>query len=104
MRIVVSGMIAADPFQGGATWAVLQYVLGLLQLGHEVLFIEPVRPASLIPAGRPLGDSTNAGYFRHVVDEFGLAESAALLAHGTRNTVGLPHNELLSRAGSADVL
>ena len=33
MRIVVSGMIAADPFQGGATWAVLQYVLGFRALG-----------------------------------------------------------------------
>jgi hypothetical protein len=29
MRILVSGMLAGDPHQGGASWAVLQYVLGL---------------------------------------------------------------------------
>jgi len=40
--IFVSGMIAADPFQGGATWAVLQYVLGLKRLGHAAVFVEPV--------------------------------------------------------------
>src|SRR3954447_2226233 len=102
--IIVSGMIAADPFQGGATWAVLQYVLGLRQLGHDVLFIEPVKPASLIPAGSALADSANAAYFRRVVAEFGLAADAALLAHGTRDTVGLPYAELLRRAGSADLL
>src|SRR4051812_44915598 len=104
MRIVISGMIAADPFQGGATWAVLQYVLGLRQLGHEVLFIEPVRPASLHPAGSSLTNSVNAAYFRHVVAEFELAADAALLAHGTRDTVGLAYDELLRRATSADLL
>ena len=34
--ILLSGMIAADPHQGGATWAVLQYLLGLQPLGHDV--------------------------------------------------------------------
>src|SRR3954469_13278944 len=104
MRIVVSGMIAADPFQGGATWAVLQYVLGLRQLGHDVLFIEPVKSASLLPAGRPLEDSQNATYFRQVTMEFGLRDDAAFLAEGTRDTVGLSYDELLRRAGRADLL
>ena len=35
--VIVSGMIAATPRQGGATWAVLQYLLGLRRLGCEVL-------------------------------------------------------------------
>ena len=42
MRIFVSGMIAADPGQGGAAWAVLQYVLGFRELGHEVFLVEPI--------------------------------------------------------------
>jgi len=104
MRIVISGMIAADPFQGGATWAVLQYALGLRQLGHEVLLIEPVKTTSLLPAGSPLEDSQNATYFRHVVTEFGMANDAAFLAHGTRDTVGLSYDELLRRARRADLL
>jgi aminoglycoside phosphotransferase (APT) family kinase protein len=41
VRILVAGMVAADPHQGGATWAVLQYVLGLEQLGHEVWLVDP---------------------------------------------------------------
>lgn len=48
MRILVAGMVAADPRQGGATWAVLQYVRGLEELGHEVWLVDPgpVRPGS----------------------------------------------------------
>ena len=41
MRILVAGMVAANPHQGGATWAILQYVLGLEQLGHEVWLVDP---------------------------------------------------------------
>ena len=36
-------MIAAVPHHGGATWAVLQYLLGFRELGHEVVFVEQVR-------------------------------------------------------------
>ena len=42
VRIVVAGMVAGVPGQGGATWAVLQYVLGLRRLGHGVLLVEQV--------------------------------------------------------------
>ena len=50
--IVVSGMVAAVPGQGGATWSVLQYLLGLARLGHEVYFVEPLDDADLPPDGR----------------------------------------------------
>lgn len=42
MRIAVAGMVARDPHQGGAIWAVLQYVLGLRGLGHDVVLVEQV--------------------------------------------------------------
>jgi hypothetical protein len=42
LRILVAGMVVADPFQGGATWAVLQYALGLRELGHDVELVDPV--------------------------------------------------------------
>jgi len=57
MKILVSGMIAGDPHQGGATWAVLQYILGFRRLGHTVSFIEP---------------KVNEEYFRQVDAEFDL--------------------------------
>jgi Phosphotransferase enzyme family len=43
LRVVVAGMIAGDPYQGGAAWTVLQYVYGLERLGHEVTLVEPLR-------------------------------------------------------------
>lgn len=100
LTILFSGMLAGDPHQGGASWAVLQYLLGLRRLGHDVLFVEPVKPAG----GAPLADSAAAGYFRQVAARFGLADSAALLLAGTRQTVGPPYDDLRERAGRADLL
>lgn len=79
MRILVAGMVAGDPRQGGATWAVLQYVRGLERLGHEVLLVEPV--AALRP---------------DAVDYFASLRlpRAALLVERTGETVGLPYGEL----------
>src|SRR5439155_5032573 len=63
LTVLVSGMIAAVPWQGGATWAVLQYLLGFKRLGHDVFFVEPLAEAALQPAGASLERSTNAAYF-----------------------------------------
>src|SRR5436309_5544614 len=91
--ILLSGMIAGDPHQGGATWAVLQYLLGLRRLGHDVLLVEPIKSASL-PPGADLEKSASAAYFRAIAADFGLASSAALLLEGTRTTLGLPYDRL----------
>jgi hypothetical protein len=97
--IVLSGMIAADPGQGGATWAVLQYLLGLRRLGHDVYFIEP------LPSARsPLDGSASASYFRRVMADFGLGRAGALLQAGTRETVGLPYDCVRDVCRRADVL
>ncbi|MEJ7843925.1 MAG: hypothetical protein WKF95_19360, partial [Rubrobacter sp.] len=56
-RILLSGMVAGVPRQGGATWAVLQYLLGFRRLGHDVRFVEPVEEEALRPAGAPLARS-----------------------------------------------
>lgn len=102
--ILLAGEIAGVPHQGGATWAVLQYLLGFRQLGHDVFFVEPVAPAALTPLGAALAESFNAAYFRQVIEEFDLATRAALLVAGTRETVGLPYAELRRIARRADLL
>ena len=104
LTILFSGMIAAVPHQGGASWAVLQYLLGLERLGHDVYFVEPVDEAALRPEGAPLARSTNAAYFGGVMAEFGLTQSSALLLAGTRQTVGLPYERLRRVARRADAL
>jgi hypothetical protein len=93
MRILVSGMLAGDPHQGGATWAVLQYVLGLRRLGHDVWVVEPVH--ELAPV--------SARYFADVVRTFRLEGRAALL-DPFGQTVGVERATLVEAARGADAL
>jgi len=104
LRIIVSGMVAGDPHQGGATWAVLQYVLGLRDLGHDVHLIEPIAARSVRPAGVALTDSDNAVYFADVVERFDLEGRAALVRQDTRETVGASYSHLVGTARRADLL
>src|SRR3954453_10763207 len=104
LKIVFSGMIAADPHQGGATWAVLQYVLGLKELGHEVRLVEPMSASSIRSHNASFADSENARYFQNVLSEFSLQDSGALLQAETRETVGLSYDALQAFTGRADVL
>jgi hypothetical protein len=93
LRILVSGMVAGDPHQGGATWAVLQYVLGFQRLGHDVLLVEPLAAPSV----------ASELYFLEVADEFGLRDRAALLV-GPGEAVGTPYERLRQFARGADVI
>src|SRR5213596_3339610 len=70
LRIVVSGMLATVPHHGGASWAVLQYLLGLRRLGHDVWFVEPASGA-VLQAG-----SAVVEYFDRVRTGFELDQAA----------------------------
>jgi hypothetical protein len=102
--ILVAGMIAGDPRQGGTAWSVLQYVLGLRELGHDVYFVEPVASRKLRPVGASLRSSTSASYFRDVVRQFGLKPKAALLLRDAVDTVGCSYETLRSIASRCDLL
>jgi hypothetical protein len=95
LKILLAGMVAGDPRQGGASWAVLQYVAGLSQLGHEVLLVEPVAAGALDPQGEMVH------YFRSLPFREG---RAALLARGGEETVGLAYADLVEFARGADLL
>jgi hypothetical protein len=99
LKILLSGMVAGDPRQGGATWAVLQYVVGLTALGHEVVLVEPLK-------GRDDADARETGsevasYFRSLPS---LEGRSALLAPDGESTVGLPYADLVRFASEADLL
>src|SRR5437879_414074 len=87
-------MLAGDPGQGGATWAVLQYALGLQRLGHDVWLVEPVD--ALTPE--------RAAYFGGVTRAFGLGERAALLVEATQETAGVSYGCLRAASAGADLL
>lgn len=110
LTILLSGMIAGDPYQGGATWAALQYWLGLRRLGHQVFFVEPIAESALRPAKSEIQNpgfknierSLNVEYFKQVSAQFGLEQHGTLLK-GTE-TFGLAYAELRQLARAADVL
>jgi hypothetical protein len=104
LKIVFAGMVAALCCVGGATWAVLQYVLGLRDLGHHVCFVEPISRAKLRPAGTAFVHSEASRRFRRIAAGFGLTRSAALLLDGTTETVGMSYSSIRRFVDDADVL
>jgi hypothetical protein len=97
-------MVAGDPLQGGASWAIFQYVLGLRQAGHQVHLIEPVNAAAIRPAGSSLGASHNAAYFRTIVANAELEDCCTLLLDDSTDTVGQSYSRLLDIARRTEVL
>jgi hypothetical protein len=104
LTILLSGMVAGVPHQGGATWAVLQYLLGLKRLGHDVFLVEQCEKASIRPKDAPLARSENASYFEETMRAFGLEQDSALLLAATRETCGAPYSRLAQLARDADLL
>jgi hypothetical protein len=100
LNILVSGMVAGVPGQGGASWAVLQYLLGLRRLGHRVVLVEPVS----VPAGTGLAGSEAVAYCEVVMKAAGLDGDWALLEAGSTRTAGRTYDDVLSYARSADLL
>jgi hypothetical protein len=92
-RILLAGMVAGVPGQGGATWAVLQWVLGLRQLGHDVLLVEPVD--ALTPH--------RVGYFERLAARFGLGGRAALVTP-EHATAGPGFGDLAAFASTCDLV
>jgi hypothetical protein len=94
--VIVSGMVGGSLGQGGATWSILQYVVGLARLGHDVYLVEPVDVADLTA-------SANAPYCDSVLREVGLGDRWCLLARDG-GTAGLSRESVQAVARRADLL
>jgi hypothetical protein len=90
-------MIAATPRQGGASWAVLQYLLGLRRLGCEVSFVEPVEGRETLPREA-------VRYCREVMASFGLEGRWALVGEAGDEPVGMSRGQLRDAARRAGLL
>jgi hypothetical protein len=94
--VIVSGAIAGAQGQGGAVWAVLQYLLGFQRLGWEVVFVEPH------DLDRPWSRSTvracSAVLDRHGVPTWALVDPTS------GETAGLDRTALKACAAAADLL
>jgi len=107
MKIILGGVISLPPVSAGCVWNRLQYVLGLRRLGHDVYFVEEVRPQWCVGAdGRPCpyDDSSNCRSFRAVTERFDLARRSCQIYDGGAKTTGLTRRELMAFARDADLL
>ena len=93
-RIILSGAVANKAGQGGEAWVRLNWMLGLRQLGHDVLFVEQLQPGA--PAAA-------VDFFRDTMNRHGLAESATLLG-GDGALCGPALPRVLEFASGADAL
>src|SRR5262245_47368659 len=75
LRVVVAGLVAPHPRLGGVAWDHLQYALGLVQLGHDVTYLEDSGRSVGGRAGGGTGSAQpNVAHLAKVMERFGLAE------------------------------
>src|SRR5215212_5801193 len=107
MRIIVGAVISLPPISAGCAWNRLQYILGLRRLGHEVVFVEEVRPQWAVDAaGRKCAyqDSQNRRGFMEIMKQFDLTEHCSQVYNAGEATTGLSRDALRQFAASADLL
>jgi len=104
--LLISGALARVPGNGGLAWFHLQLLLGLRQLGWDVLFFDRIEPESCVSAaGRPAppGESINLRWLRSVMERFGLADAWSLDAGGG-GWFGAPRDRVLRVAAEAPLM
>ena len=103
MRIVVAGIIARYPF-GGVTWCSLMYLLGLRELGHEVLYLEDTGECVYDPERDAISVDPAYGtnYIHKALEPFGLGSRWVFVNYdGTYH--GLSREALKAYCESADL-
>ena len=105
-RVVVSGAIANKPWNGGAAWTRLCWLLGVRSLGFETFFIEQIDPSTGHDGVGPveLAASDQVAFFRRVMGQFGLEDACALVSTNGTTVVGPSPAELEAIAAEADLL
>lgn len=107
-RIMISGAIASHPLSGaGNTWAFLQYVLGLRNLGFEVYYVEHLTADQCVDdewKRANFSSSANVRYFREIMKRFDLTESSSLLERNGSGSAGLNCAEIEKLAPEVDLL
>jgi hypothetical protein len=110
--VVVSGVIANKPHNGGNARMVLNWLAGLERLGADAYFVEQLSSASCVDAeGAPAAAtrSANRAYFHGVLDRHGFGRRAVLVCDAMptwdeAQTCGLGKAELCDLASDADLL
>jgi hypothetical protein len=110
--VVVSGVIANKPHNGGNARMVLNWLVGLERLGVDVYFVEQLSSAASVDdAGAPAAAaaSANRAYFDGVLKRYGFERRSALMCDATSalddaRVCGLSKAELRDLSDDADLL
>ena len=100
MRIIIGAVISLTPYSPGIAWDWMQIAAGLRMLGHEVHYIEEVRPDWCVDARGErctLEHSINRELFRATMDRFDLIGRAYQIRSDDDTTIGADLVSLLSR-------
>lgn len=105
LRIIVTGLIAQYPL-GGVTWDYLQYVIGLVRLGHDVYYIEDTGQWPFNPheAGTAKDCKFNVSYLNGVMSRYGLEYKWAYRFPWESQWFGLTDEKRNEIIQSADLL
>ena len=107
MKIIVGAVISLPPVSAGCAWNRLQYVLGLRQLGHKVVFVEEVRPEWCVDeTGSRCAyvDSANRHGFIDIMRRFDVSDHACQIYNAGDATTGMSRQALGDFAADADLL
>jgi hypothetical protein len=103
VKIVFAGIIARYPF-GGVTWCSLMYLLGLRELGHEVLYLEDTGECVYDPEQDAISTDPSFGtrYIHGALDPFGLGDRWSFVNYdGSYH--GLPKEAVRGFCADADL-
>lgn len=107
LRIITLGYIVRGPL-GGLAWHHLQYVLGLKDLGHDVLFLEDSEdyPACYDPSTESVGTDATYGlkFIETVFDQLGLNGLWAYYDAHSDSWFGRSKEDVYDHVASADVV
>ena len=107
MRIVVLGYIIKGPL-GGLAWHHLQYVLGLKNLGHQVLFIEDSEeyPACYNPVTFQMSEDPTYGllFCNHLFSTYNMKDDWCYFDFHTNKWFGKGEHAIKLFCKSADVV
>lgn len=98
-RVTVGGALAQRPGYGGHAWALLNYLLGFRELGHEVLFLDRLSPGM---AASPGERDRCVDWLVAVMERAGLAGSYCLLTE--EGSVGLSRQAALAKVKDSFLL
>jgi hypothetical protein len=104
-RIVVTGLAATYPF-GGVFWDYVQYPLGLLRLGHDVLYVEDTGRWCYDPAAETFVEdgSANAAAFARNLERLEPALAARwFYRDGGGRTYGRSWDDVVAFCRTADL-